>query len=356
MMSLDEFLVMQEQQEIANQERIADKAPHVDIDEHLAPYRLGHNDVLEVSLAGLEGETATSVYRVRVDRNGEVDLPIVGAVKVGDLEIADAEDAIKDAYVPSVVRAASVNITIVDYDLTNVVVTGAAATPGLVPLRRSERNLLYAVANAGGVSSDASGRVTLARVRNPQERMTFDLRDPIGVAEALEAGPLRNGDIVRVEPATPNVVFVGGLVNQPGPQVFPTGVPRTLLQVLASAGGARMDLVPRQAYLIRRMPDGSDARVKLDLDAIQSGEEENIMMAAGDILWVPHTAGTRIHEFINRNVFIRAGYSLVYTSEGLHYLNSTAADQFRGGDLEDSFDPFGFLTRGAGIQSLTPSP
>ena len=356
MMSLDEFLVMQEQREIAKRERAKDQAPRVDVDKHLAPYRLGHNDVLEVSLAGLEGETATSIYRARVDRRGEIDLPIVGAIKVGGMEIADAEDAVKNAYVPGIVRAMSVNIAVLDYDLANVVVTGAATTPGLVPLRRSERNLLYAVANAGGVSNEASGRVTLSRVRNPGQHLTFDLRDPIGVAEALNAGPLQNGDIVEVQPAMPNVVFVGGLVNRPGAQVFPNGVPYTLLQVLASASGLRTDILPNEGYLVRRMPDGSDVRVKLNLDRIQSGEDENIVMAPGDILWVPHTVGTRVHEFINRNVFVRAGYSLIYTSEGMHYLNSAARDRYDYGGLEDSFDPFGFLTRGAGIQSLSAAP
>lgn len=111
--------------------------------------------------------------------------------------------------------------------------------------------------------------------------------------------------------AKPNTVFVGGLVNVAGPQAYPPDTEVTILQAVAAAGGLRTDLLPREATLIRRV-EGKDVHVKLNLNRLAKGKDENIVLAAGDILWVPHTAGTRVHEFINNTVYIQVGASAFY--------------------------------------------
>lgn len=355
--TLDEFLLMQEEMASAKKMPAEAKLPAARIDEYLGPYRIGPDDVLEVTLTGLDQPTTSSSYKTRVDGNGEIDLPLVGAVRVGGMEEAHVEDAIKAAYVPAVVLQLNVNVEVVSYDLTHVVVTGAAQAPGLVPLPRNQRNLLYAVVGAGGVSDEASGRVTLSRLRRPGEQLTFDLSDPLQLAALLEVDPLEDGDVLTVEPAMPNTVFIGGLVNVPGPQTFPAGVRLSMLQVLAAAGGLRTDVTPRVATLVRRMPDGSDVRVKLNLGRIRRGQDENIMLAAGDIFWVPDTVATRIQDFLNKNIFLRAGVSVNYSISGSEFLNENARQSVLGRTgLQQSFDPFGFLTQNTALQTLTTAP
>jgi len=368
--SLDEFVQKQQAWEAAEQARRKDSKPNVPVGQLISPYRLGPNDLLDVTLTGLDGPLASNLYRARINKHGQVDLPMVGLVKVSDLEVSEAESAIKSAYVPQFVRELSVNLSVVAYEPTSVVVKGAAQSVGIVPLRRNERNPLFAVAGGSGVSGSdfisavagvggvtraTSGRVSISRLGNPDETATYDLTDPYELASALGAEPLQNGDIVRIEPIRPYQVFVGGLVNRPGPQTFTSGVPYTLLQVLTAAGGLRIDVLPREAWLIRRLDDGVELRAKINLDRVKSGDEENIVMAAGDVLWVPHTIETRIEEFINRNLYIRGGFSLNYNMSGLDFLNS-AAEQQSLNTLEDSFDPFGFLTRGSALQSLSSAP
>lgn len=357
--TLDDFVLMQEELAAAQVSAAGEQAHRVPIDNYLRPYYIGPGDVLEVTLTGLDAPTTSSVFKVRVNKQGKVDLPLAGVVSVGGKEESDAEVGIQAAYVPAVVRELSVNLTVLSYELTNVIVTGAAQIPGFVALRRNERNLLYAVLGAGGVSNAASGMVTLSRVRRPGERLAFDLADPVQLAASLEVDPLENGDIVTVEAAMPNTVFVGGLVNRPGPLPLPPGVRYNMLQVLASVGGLRTDVTPRLGTLLRRMPDGSDVRVKLDLGRIKSGDDPNIMLAAGDILWVPDTLETIVQDFLNKNLYVRAGFTLNYNMTGSDYLNSAArqsALRSSGGGLQDSFDPFGFLSRNAALQSLTNAP
>ena len=101
---------------------------------------------------------------------------------------------------------------------------------------------------------------------------------------------------------------------------FRQGVKITILQAIAAANGLRTDLIPTEATLIRRI-NGKDVHVKLNLDRLAKGKDQNIALAAGDILWVPHTVGTRIHEFINKTVSVSAGasYTAGYNHRGAKY-------------------------------------
>ena len=330
------------------------------IDQALGPYKVGPGDVLHVVLTGVGQDMQIPPLDVRLDRNGDVELPGVGKVHVGGLVLEDAEHMLREAYVPKVYRETVVHLSTVEAETTNVLVVGAVTLPGLAHLKRTERNLLYAIVAAGGVSDQASGEVLLRRIRRPGDSSKLQLTEPQGLQVALGLEPLETGDIVTVHAATPNTIFVGGLVNAPRPQIFPQGVPVTVLQALAGSGGLRTDVTPREATLIRRMPGGRDVHVKLDLDRMTTGRDPNITLAAGDILWVPDTVETRVQDWINKNVFFRvganatAGYSANYNMNGVDYLNKAAKSQFgrstQSSSLMDQFDPFGFLLQNQALQ------
>lgn len=324
------------------------------IDEQIAPYRVGAGDVLVVTMSGFD-LSIPSPIRVRVNRAGQVVLPTVGPVAVTGRELEDVETAIQKAFVPAVVHDLTVIVDVEKFESTHVLVLGAVTGPGLIPLRRTESNMLFAIAAAGGVSQAASGRATLRRVGSPMGDRTFNLTNPTELEEALSLPPLQDGDIIEVEAAEPNTVYVGGLVSVSGPQSFPAGVRPTYLQVMAAAGGVRTDLFPRWGTLIRRMPDGRDLQVKLSLERLAAGKDDNFRLAGGDILWVPHTFSTRAQEWFNRNVFLRFGGSanVTYNVSGVEYLNRRDQQSGRGSSrLEDAFDPYGFLQRNAILQTL----
>lgn len=328
------------------------------LDQQLGPYAVGAEDVLSVTLTAADADAVPPPFQVRVNHEGEVVLPMVGRLKIGGLELVDAEAAIQTAYVPGYLRDAAVHVELVSQGTVEVLVQGAVELPGLVRLGHRHRDLLHALVAAGGVSQTASGQATLQRIRHPSETVALNLSEPEGIRRALALAPLEQGDVVRVAAATPNTVFVGGLVNLPRPQEYPPGVKMTVMQALAAAGGLRTDIFPKEATLVRRMPDGSDARVKLNLDRIYAGTDENLVLAAGDILWVPHTVETRIQDFINRNVFLRAGVSVNYNVSGIEFLNrqDQQSGGGAGGNLQDAFDPFGFLSRNSGLNTLVNRP
>ena len=356
--SVAQFLQMQqEMRELAAESPSAEELDAVRelIDRRLGPYKVGSSDVLTVTLTDGGVASLFPVMTVRVNRDGQIDLPIVGPVRVGGMELEDVDRTIRNAYVPAVIKDAVVHAELLYPDLTNVLVVGAVTMPGLVPLRRTERNLLFAIVGAGGASDLATGEVTLRRIRRPAEAVSLDLTEPKELRAALALEPLEDGDILTVHAAMPNTIFVGGLVNVPVPQTYPPGVEVSVLQAIAASGGLRTDIFVREGTLIRRMPNGVDVHVKLDLRSIQKGYEANLMLAAGDILWVPHTVETRIQDWINRNVFFRAGATVNYNVTGIEYLNRRSLQSAqRGGTLENTIDPLGFLSQGAVLQSLAP--
>ena len=323
------------------------------LDQYLGVYRVGPDDVLAVTVTGAT-EAPVPSAQVRVDDQGQIDLPIVGPVMVDRMPLAKVEDAIQSAYVPGVVTQAVVHVELISAESTQVLVVGAVATPGLIPLRRTECDMLHAIAGAGGVSSATSGQVSLRRIREPGSEVVLDLTDAVQLKAALALAPLKSGDIVTVHAAIPNAVYVGGLVRRGAPQMYPSGANVTVLQALAAAGGVRTELRPLAATLIHRMPDEQDVHVRLDLERIRTGQDPNLTLAAGDILWVPETLGTQVLDFVNRNIFLRAGISVNYNVSGFEYLNRSGQQSGGGGGgLQDRFDPFGFLGRGSALQQLS---
>lgn len=322
-----------------------------------APYRLGPGDVLTVGLTGLNETVDVTPVQVRLNRNGEVVLPVAGMIKIGGMEIEDAEDAILDAYVPKYFRTLSVNIEVLQYEPTTVVVSGAALQPGLVSLRRSDRTLMHAVAAAGGLNPTASGRVRLKRLANEGQEITLNLLDPVELRAALSLEPLESGDIVTIEAAQPSAIYVGGLVNVPGQMAVPPGASLNLLQCLTAAGGLRTEVFPKEGTLIRRMPSGQDVHVKIDLDRLRNDPTyPNVQLAAGDVLVVPDTVGTMAMDWVNKNVFFRFGgtasYNVIGTATGVEYLNrreQQSSQNGGGSTLENSIDPIGFLSAPAAL-------
>jgi protein involved in polysaccharide export with SLBB domain len=268
----------------------------------LRPYALGVGDVLSVTLTGLSAPYVDTIVRARVHDDGFVTLPVVGRVKVGGLSYQAAERGVYDAFVPAYSKDLAVYIQLDQSETTTVVVVGAGGTTGPVTLRSNERNVLYAVAGAGGFGPAGSGIVSVRPIRPDQEPTRFDLRDVNDLRRALIAPPLRSGDMIILEPADTNAVFVTGLVNLPGPvSVAPNGQ-ISLMRTIASTGGTREFLDPKEATLWRRLPSGEQVRVKLDLGKVRAGEEPDIALLPGDILDIPHTPETLLTDWFVQNV------------------------------------------------------
>lgn len=360
-LTLEEFLELEEEVRVASEPATQPASQDLEamrtmIDREMGPYRVGHNDVLTIALtevSGLVGGQAAHPARVRIDRNGDIDMPIVGKIHVDGMVLEDIEDLITEAYVPKVYREAIVTVDIASVETTDVIVRGMVRLPGLIPLRRTDRNLLFALLSAGGATELSSGVVRLTRVRYPGEEKVINVLTAEGVQEALSMPPLEDGDIVTVESKEASGVLLSGLINMSsGATTTFVDIPpgkegKSLLRVLAEAGGLRQDLYVREATLRRVLPDGREIAVRIDLIRTAAGKDPNITLQPGDILWVNHTFDTWWQQWFNSHVTLTAGASASwsYSAAGNDRLNHR--DESPSASTPGSgFDPFGILQRG----------
>ncbi len=266
------------------------------------PYQVVDGDVLAITLLGLREDRYEPVnLEFRVHDDGTIVFPIVGKIEVAGLTLGGVEQAIVTAHA-DVVKDLAVYVRLAGAESTTVLVQGAVTQPGLIELPGDQRNVVYAVSQAGGFQMDSSGLVRLRPIRADREPLVFDFNNINDVRRALSAAPLESGDVVMVAAAPQDVVYVIGLVNAPGVVSVPRSGEVSLVRALAASGGLRDFLDPPEATLWRRLPNGNQVRVKLELDKIMNGERPDVALAAGDVLDVPHTPETRFREWLAANL------------------------------------------------------
>lgn len=90
--------------------------------------------------------------------------------------------------------------------------------------------------------------------------------------------------IVRVTEYRSKRITVMGQVKNPGSFAFQAGM--TLVQALSQAGGATAIAMVDQVRLTRLLENGKSTTVVIDLGAINAGALEDILLQAGDRIYV----------------------------------------------------------------------
>src|SRR5262249_24731765 len=100
--------------------------------------------------------------------------------------------------------------------------------------------------------------VTQRVIRIPPARLTT------GAARVKVV--IRAGDVIRVPPQPPGVVFVTGQVNRVGTYQMSQGL--TLKRVIAAAGGPGAIAVPERTDVVRMVGNDREGMVRVNLRAI----------------------------------------------------------------------------------------
>lgn len=142
------------------------------------------------------GATDNGTSGYLVDKNGEVDIPIAGKIKVGGLTTAEARDAITKVASTYFVTPV-VNVQIINFKVT---VIGEVMRPGQYTIQDEKASILDAIGMAGDLTIYAKREnVLLVRtVKNKKEFIRFDLN-----SSELFKSPyfyLKQGDMIYVEP------------------------------------------------------------------------------------------------------------------------------------------------------------
>lgn len=294
-------------------------------------------DVLEVTILSGYTEGHPLSTPIRVKDNGWASVPFVGEVEVAGFDLTGAQQAIQTAAVTrNVYRNPHVTVTMKQKKTNRVTVLGPGVErPGTFELQAGNSDLLAAIVSAGGLTPEANSDIEIRRPGHyanvqtppggpdklaeqfPGQQVGFNqpvYQPPqstrVNLVSASQSGqgtPLADGDVVMVGRRDPKPIHVLGLVKKPGKYELPANKELHVLDAVAMAGGLDSS-VANKIYVIRRLPGETEAKViQIGLNKAKFDAQENIRLAAGDVVSVEQTMATAGLDIIQKFVRIAVG-------------------------------------------------
>ena len=253
----------------------------------------------------------------RVDSKGDLELPLGGMIKVKGLTAAEAGAAIaarlKEA---SILLDPHVTVLILEYQSQGVTITGEVRSPGVYPLL-GNRTILDLIAMAGGLNENAGKMASVFHRGDPnsvrQVRLDVSVQTPGSIADSnFELLP---GDTISVSRS--GVIYVVGDVGRPGGFLVEHNDRLTVLQALALAQGANQTASFGSTRLFRKS-EGESGRIvmEFDLKKILKGHASDLLLADGDILYVP-VSNTKVYSLRAIEALIGVGSQIAIYRAGI---------------------------------------
>jgi len=173
-------------------------------------YRIGAQDLLEISVFGVSDLNR----QARVNSNGQITLPLIGAVMAGGKTIPELERELGDKYADGYLQKPQVSVFVKEYTSQRVTLEGALKKPGIYPLT-GKTTLLQAVAMAEGLDNLADPRAVVVFRNIDGQRMgaAFDLT---AVRRGEMVDPQVYGDDIIVVERSGSRTFVREFVDKLG--------------------------------------------------------------------------------------------------------------------------------------------
>jgi polysaccharide biosynthesis/export protein len=254
---------------------------NTDSDSSASQIQLGPGDLIEISVYNIPELTT----KARVSSNGDVYLPLIDYVHVGDLTQEEAQRVIEKRLSDGgFVNNPHVMVFVADNASGVVTLLGEVARPGPYPVI-GERRLYDIFSAAGGLTEKAGKTVTITHRNDVEHPVTVRLAE--NLAQTPETNvPIRQGDTIVVQRA--GVVYVVGDVGRPSGFLMENDS-LTVLKVIALAGGTTRTAKLSGAKLLRKTPDGVQ-ETTIALNKILQAKAPDVAMKADDVLFVPSSA------------------------------------------------------------------
>ncbi len=208
-----------------------------DLETQKDEYRIGPNDVLNISVLDHEEVSSTrdfnrGIVGTIVKKDGKIYLPIVGPVRADGYTVEEFHEVLRE-HLKTYIKEPHLSVDILKYEAKKFYVLGEVNSPGAYPVD-GDTTLLEGIGMAHGVRPEGS----LERAYVVRGNALL----PINVADILLRGDtsrniyMRHGDLVYVPSAADQRVYVFGEVREPQAVQIPHGR-LNLAQALAEAGG-----------------------------------------------------------------------------------------------------------------------
>lgn len=234
-----------------------------------------------------------SAAKLRVEQDGSINAPVVGAVNVAGLTPAEAsravEDRLRDGHI---MQDARVTIFVSEYSSGGISVLGEVNKPGQYVLLGAP-TLYAALAAAGGTTDKQGSTVTITRHNETASPLTLGVDSP-NYSRLQAETLLQPGDLVVVSRA--KAIYVVGDVAHPGEFLLSNGMPLNVLRALALAQGANQTAAVKKASIVRDSRAGVET-IHVDLDKIAKNEQPDPTLEPGDIVVIPRSGGRAFMQY-----------------------------------------------------------
>jgi polysaccharide export outer membrane protein len=165
-------------------------------------YRIGPYDLLKIQVFQVDALSS----ELRVDDAGLVVMPLIGAVKVGGLTPAEAEQDIAHKLGQSYLQNPQVRIFVAEYASQKVTVIGRVKKPGVFPVA-GRTTLMQAIALAGGLDEVAKKEEIVVFRKQPTGSVSAYVVNMESIEEGTLTDPVIVGDDRIVVPKSGTAVF-----------------------------------------------------------------------------------------------------------------------------------------------------
>ena len=228
-------------------------------------YVLGPGDEVRIQIWG----TVDFAGNQTLDRNGQINLPKIGAITLGGVQVKDLESALKKQ-VGTVFNNVNVNAALGKLRGITVYVVGQANQPGTYNLN-SLSTLVNAVFASGGPNTNGSMR-QIELKRGGRTITTLDLYDFIAKGDKSKDAALQPGDVIMIPPAGPRMALVGATDHG---AIYELKSGAKVKDVLALGGGLSA-LASQQKALLERI--GGQAAQSVQANNSANRQVQNLVL------------------------------------------------------------------------------
>lgn len=158
-------------------------------------YKIGPNDLLQIDVYQVEALSREA----RVNGNGEISMPLIGAVVVQNLSVQEAQDLLREKLKARYLQDPQVTVTVKEYTNQRITVEGRVKKPGVYSFKGGT-TLLQVIALSQGEDELGNTReVRLFRENGKNEKESYVVNlDAIRKGE-VEDPVLQGNDIIVVQ-------------------------------------------------------------------------------------------------------------------------------------------------------------
>ena len=276
-------------------------------------FLMGKGDILAISVYG---EPDLNLGEIPIRMDGKISFPLVGDLDAAGLTVDELTQDLTEKLKEFILNP-KVSVIVKQFTSLNYTVAGEVTRPGTFPLV-TNISLTQAIATAGGLKKgDFRGTtVELADLSHAFISRKNQVL-PVDFVRLLRNGdmrfdvPLMPGDYIFIPSGLAQEVYILGEVTSP--DLFAFSEDFTVSTALSQARGFTPDADITRIHVVRGSLSNPELYV-LNMEAVLAGESKDILLEAGDIVYVPPTGLTvwarMVDKFMPTIQALQTGYIL----------------------------------------------